>query len=284
MTSKFKMAAVGAGLAVLAAALYVAGMYKKRADRWHAQWAAVREEANLLRAGAPTLHGEPRPEPVPAAPAVAEVARAEAADPAQQDRIRQLETALAEKDRVIRDLQAAATNRPPPEERRRREPAEWMEELRRNDPARYEEFQKRREERQREQSKQFAEKAAYFLQRDTAKMGGEEKESYNLMLQLLDETWRLSEQMRADMPPDQRRDLRQALREKAEVLNPLLAQERTRTFIEAGLEVGYSETEAADFAEYLNEIIELTSPRGMFRGGPPGGWGAGGPGGPPPGP
>ncbi|HOW97856.1 MAG TPA: hypothetical protein P5567_10730 [Kiritimatiellia bacterium] len=270
---------------MLAAASIVASLvYLNRAARAEQQAAAARAEADTLRArvSASAAVVAPAPEDSPAeVPAIA-VARAD--DSEAQARIRELETALAEKDRVIWDLQARATNRPPPEDRRGRDRGDWMEDLRQRDPARYEEMQKRREERQREVSRQYAEKAAYFLKRDTSKMTDEEKASYDLMLQLLDETWRLSEQMRSELSPEQRRELGQALREKARVLNPLLEEERARTFIELGEQVGYAGAAATEFADYLESVIDLTSPRGMFRGGPPGGRGPGGSGGAPPGP
>lgn len=268
---------------LLLAAASLAAFYKLRADQLHGQWMEARSEADeLRRRPLPPPTEPPPPEPVGEVKAAYVSPAVDPEDPALRDRVRELEIALAEKDRVIWDLQVKATNRPPTDDRERRDPRDWMEELRQSDPARYEEIQKRREDRQREISEQFAEKAAYFLKRDTSKMEETERESYNLMLQLLDETWRLTEQMRVEMPPDQRRELRQALREKAEVLNPLLQQERIRTFTEAGLAAGYTDDQAAQFAEYLNTVVDLTSPRGMFRGGPPGGWdgGRGGPGGP----
>ena len=274
---------LGVGVLLVAASIGAAVFYRNRARLAEQQAGAARAEADTLRAriAAAPIPVAPAPEPAPTGAAAGEVARAE--DSEALSRIRELEVALAEKDRVIWDLQVRATNRPPPEERRGRDRGDWMEDLRQSDPARYEEMQKRREERQREMSRQYAEKAAYFLKRDTSKMKDEEKASYDLMLQLLDETWRLSEQMRAELSPEERRELRQTLREKAEVLNPLLEQERARTFTELGEQVGYTGEAAAEFADYLESIIELTSPRGLFRGGPPGGWGPGEAGGPPPG-
>lgn len=274
---------LGVGVLLVAASIGSAILYRNRARLAEQQAGAARAEADTLRAriAAAPIPVAPAPEPAPTGAAAGEVARAE--DSGALSRIHELEVALAEKDRVIWDLQVQATNRPPPEERRGRDRGDWMEDLRQNDPARYKEMQKRREERQREMSRQYAEKAAYFLKRDTSKMKDEEKASYDLMLQLLDETWRLSEQMRAELSPEERRELRQTLHEKAEVLNPLLEQERARTFAELGEQVGYTGEAATEFADYLESIIELTSPRGLFRGGPPGGWGPGEAGGPPPG-
>ncbi|MBU1692718.1 MAG: hypothetical protein KKC51_02020 [Verrucomicrobia bacterium] len=263
--------ALAVSLILLIVALSVAALYKIRADRLHGQWMATRAEADELRRRPlpPPMEPSP-PEPVVEVKAAYVSPVADPEDPALRDRVRELEAALAEKDRVIWDLQVKATNRPPDEARRPRDQRNWMEELRQSDPARYEEIQKRREERQQQISDQFAQKAAYFLKRDTSKMAEAERESYSQMLQLLDETWRMAEQLRVEMPREERRALSESLHEKMDVLNPLLQQERTRTFMEAGLEVGYSDEEAAQFAEYLNTVIDLTSPRGMFRGGPPG--------------
>ncbi|MBP7830262.1 MAG: hypothetical protein KA248_10130 [Kiritimatiellae bacterium] len=279
MTSRSNRILLGFTLVLAAAAIGAAILYRNQARLAQEQADVARTEAETWRARAWTEPAAVAPSPQAAPVEVPAGVAVRAEDSGAQERIRALETALAEKDRVIWDLQVRATNRPPPEERRDR--GDWMEELRQSDPARYEEMQKRREERQREVSRQYAEKAAYFLKRDTSKMKDEEKASYDLMLQLLDETWRLTEQMRVVNSPEQRRELGMALREKARVLNPLLEEERTRTFVELGEQVGYTGAAAAEFADYLESIIELTSPRGLFRGGPPGGRGGGGP---PPGP
>ena len=102
---------------------------------------------------------------------------------------------------------------------------------------------------------------------------------YKRMLGLLDETWRLSEQMQADLAPEERHDLMRTMHENVDELTPLMETERDRTFYEIGRDFGYTESEAKDFVEYLNGIIEVTSMRALFggmHGGPGGGGDRGG--------
>ena len=99
---------------------------------------------------------------------------------------------------------------------------------------------------------------------------------YERMLGLLDETWRLSEQMQSDLSWEERRPLMQTLRENMDELGPMMEAERDRTFCEIGRDFGYTESEAQDFADYLNGIIDVTSMRSLFggmHGGPGGGGG-----------
>ena len=67
-------------------------------------------------------------------------------------------------------------------------------------------------------------------------------------------------------------------------LAPLMDAERDRAFYQIGLDFGYTESEAQDFTDYLNGVIDVTSMsslrEGMHSGrGGPGGGGFGGDGG-----
>ena len=201
-----------------------------------------------------------------------------------RSRVNRLQEQLAEKDRQIAALRQAAqaapepaATHPPAEERRPgRDRGAWLEEIKQTDPQRYEEIQARRQEARQRRQRSIAEQANYYLNRDTAKMDEPARAEYERMLGLLDETWRLSEQMQSDLSWEERRPLMRTLRENMDELAPLMEAERDRTFFEIGQDFGYTESEARDFAEYLNGIIEVTSMRTLFggmHGGPGGGGG-----------
>ena len=202
-------------------------------------------------------------------------------------RVGRLESQLAEKDRLIAALRQPGEAPPepadmpppglPPGEDRRpgRDRGAWLEEIKQTDPQRYEEIQARRQEARQRRQRSIAEQANYFLDRDTAKMDEAARAEYGRMLGLLDETWRLSEQMQSDLSWEERRPLMRTLHDNMDELAPLMETERDRTFYEIGRDFGYTESEANDFVEYLNGIIEVTSMRtlfgGMHGGGPRGG-------------
>ena len=112
----------------------------------------------------------------------------------------------------------------------------------------------------------IAEQAAYYLNRDTDAMGEDEFTEYERMLELLDETWSLAEQMQSDLPWEERRPLRRAMRDNMQALEPMLEDERDQAFYEIGLDFGYTESEAVEFANYLNGVIDVTSSRALYEG------------------
>lgn len=202
------------------------------------------------------------------------------AAPAPQDtnltaRIRELEMQLQSSANLIASLQAAQSNRWDREDRPHRDRNDWMEELKNSDPERYKEMTARREEARRKINEAFAKKAAHFLDRDTSSMSEEEAAQYHQMISLLDETWRLAENLNADLPREQRWPLMRQMRENIETLTPMLDNERTREFQKVAADFGYGEAEAAQFVEYMNKVVEVTSMRSFFesmgrsRSGPP---------------
>ncbi|HRT06235.1 MAG TPA: hypothetical protein P5204_11110 [Kiritimatiellia bacterium] len=275
MNSKIRIALAVCVILLLGAAS-VAVQATTKAARLGRAAAAAQAEATALRqqvqAAADT----------PAAPAAAGMD----AD-VWRSRVNRLQEQLAEKDRQIAALRQAAqaapepaaamSSNPPAEERRPgRDRGVWLEEIKQTDPQRYEEIQARRQEARERRQRSIAEQAAYYLNRDTAKMDEAARAEYERMLGLLDETWRLSEQMQSDLSWEERRPLMRTLHDNMDELGPLMEAERDRTFFEIGQDFGYTESEAKDFVEYLNGIIEVTSMRALFggmHGGPGGGGG-----------
>ncbi len=180
-----------------------------------------------------------------------------------------LEARIREKDAIIAQLRQAATNEP--SERRRDRPwedrTEWLERLKTEEPERYAELMERREKARRDVQNAFARKAAFFLGRNTEGMTDDQNAEYNRMLTLLEDTWTLSERIQNDeLPREERREVMHALRDNTRELAPLLENERTVEFMALGYEMGYGDAEAADFAAYVNEIIDITSMRSVFQG------------------
>lgn len=192
-----------------------------------------------------------------------------------QRRILELEERIRAKDDVIAALRQAATNSAPTPESFWRGRQEWLEQLKTNNPAEYAEIMKERDESRRRVREAYARKAAHFLEHDTSAMSKTEVQHYNLMLKLLDDAWKISDQLRAEnLPREQRRELIGAIHDTMEQLGPLLENERNREFYILARDLGYQEEEAAVFVSYVTNIIDATSiqnviPRG--RGGPP--WG-----------
>jgi hypothetical protein len=187
--------------------------------------------------------------------------------------VSELQASVQARDAALASLRQSMTNAQPAEGWRRRE--EWLEELRTNDPAQYDQIMKEREEARQRVKDSFARKAAHFLEHDTSLMNDTEKQQYNQMLQLLDETWALSDKLRAEnLPRDERREIWGQMRDNMRTLSPMLDAERDKEFYNVAMDLGYNEAEAAEFVSYLTNIIDVTSMRSVFQGGRgPGGWG-----------
>ena len=282
MNTKLRIAFAVCAILLLVVSL-AAVQATTKAARLGREAAAAQAEAAALR-----QQRQAPAEVPPASPAGGDDAEA------WRKRANRLQEQLAENDRLIASLRqsaeaapapepaGAASTNPPAEERRPgRDRGAWLEEIKQTDPQRYEEIQARRQEARQRRQRSIAEQANYFLDRDTSKMDEDEAAEYKRMLGLLDETWRLSEQMQANLAPEERHDLMRTMHENVDELTPLMEAERDRTFYEIGRDFGYTEDEAQDFVEYLNGIIEVTSMRTIFggmHGGPGGGgpWGGGG--------
>jgi len=164
----------------------------------------------------------------------------------------------------------------PPEERR-----SWLENLRTSDPQRYQEIMEQREAARQTAKYELAKRAAHFLVRDDAVRSEAEEEQYARMMTLLHESIKLTEQLTPEMPMDERRELGRNLRRNMRELTPMLESERDKELFRIGKDIGYSDDDAASFALYLRDVIDMTSVQSMFRSAMPAlgfGWGGGPPG------
>jgi hypothetical protein len=222
--------------------------YKLRAAHYETRWAETMHQLSLKNA--PAKQPE-TPQYLPATNS-------------PEDLMKEFDVLLLEleqKDRELAKLKSR-TNRttrardlPSAEERQSR-----MEELKKTDPEAYKEIMTRWEERQTRIQTAFAERAGTLLERTPPHLSEQEREERELMLQTLDETWRLTEQMTSpDTPREERHEIRTELSEKSKVLKPLLENERDRQLYELGTASGYSEDEAELFVDYIYETIKATS-------------------------
>lgn len=144
-----------------------------------------------------------------------------------------------------------------------------LEEMKKTDPEKYTELMARREESRQNIQNAFAQKAVTLLNRDTSNLDKEQLAQYKTMLNLMNETWQLTEKITApETPREERQEIRQLLTEKTKELRPLLQNERDSRFIELGLASGYTAEEAESFAKYIDDTIQATTiPGGGSRGG-----------------
>lgn len=172
---------------------------------------------------------------------------------------------LEKKDAIIFLLQQAATNAPAESQRaQRRMQARW-EDLKQTNPQQYEAITNRRAQARQDMAASLAEKAEYLKAGDTSAMTGEEREQYQRMTELLNETRLLTEQLQTESPDVDRRAIMQTLHKNMRELEPLLSAERSREWYNLGLQLGYQEADAKAFGDYLNKVIDLTSLQSMFR-------------------
>jgi hypothetical protein len=211
----------------------------------------------------------PAPAVVETAPAAQVEASATGPDPVETEalktRIQELEASLAAKDGALAMLRNSMTNRPPDPPRWGGR-TNWLESLKTEDPKRYEEIMKQREETRRRVNEGFAKRAAHFLNKDNSQLTEEQTAQYNQMLDLLNNTWQLSEQLNnTAIPDDQRRELMGQMRDNMRELSPMLEDQRQREFYDIGKSIGYNDAEAENFVTYLNEVIDITSSRSIFH-------------------
>ncbi len=214
-------------------------------------------------------------------------------------RVRELEKLLNDREASIAKLSVdasrprgetppAAAEEPPREQRTRESFRERMERMKQEEPERYAEMQKRQEEFRERMRAANAERDDYLSAVDTSHMTEEQKANHERLLAALKMRDALGDRMRPDadnpLSDEERQEFFNSMRE----IGPLMEQERRYLLEETGRAYG---EDGAVFAEYIQELMEFTTPwrgprqRGGGRGPRPEGGGFGGPppGGPPPG-
>lgn len=249
---------VGISLVFCVISASLAFHYRQKSQYYQHQWEGALANTDL-----------DMPEPAPVNPAstrvvyVKEPAAPDSDLTGLQNRIAELELQLSGKEALIVSLRQSAVTRPPDHSPKSMDPLHVASQ-KTNDVARLAEAEKRREEFQQKVQNSFARQANFLLNRDTSKMSEKEKQQYEKMVGLLDETWKAAAQMQAPLPPEQRREVMRTVRNNLKALSPLLATERTREFYDLGVSLGYNETEAAQFVSYIADVIDVTSVNKLF--------------------
>lgn len=184
----------------------------------------------------------------------------------QENRIRQLEAEIRDKDALILSLRQAATNRPADSSRIQRRQQAWLDDLKQNNPQQYDEIMKRREQIRQDIQTSYAEKEIYFSSGGSAGTSEQEQAENQRIAQLLDEAWRLNDQMRnGNLPSNERQAVAQAMQQNRSELGPLLDNARARAWNNLGVQLGYNNDDAQALGDYINKIIDLTSMQSIYR-------------------
>jgi DNA mismatch repair ATPase MutL len=193
--------------------------------------------------------------------------------------VQRLKQELAERDRELAAYRVASQSSAVLPEMVRQAGGEdrqsWLENLRTTDPENYQQLMERREAARQAARYEIAKRAAHFIHRDEELLTGEEVEQRQKMLALLQQSLELTEQWRVDMTEDERREISRTIRRNMRELSPLLETERDREFFRIGKDIGYTDDDAAAFALYMRDVVDMTSVRSIFRNSmrEMGGWG-----------
>lgn len=240
--------------------------YRTRARHYEQQWSEAMEQLAARNTPRVQTRQTARP-PVPGR----ESTGADLSDLhlEQDGLIAELIDELAQRDRQLAEMErvTAGTRRlPTPEERRQQ-----FETLRETDPERYAEIIARQEAFRERMQEAFAGRAAVLHEIDPASMSQAELRQHRHLMETLQASWDLAQRMMSDdLPPEERRQIREQLVEVSQELRPLLADERNRRLVELGLSSGYSPEEARVFSEYIQQTFDATSAQRIpgMRGGP----------------
>jgi hypothetical protein len=238
---------------------------------------AVRAQLQLRQARAIVQEDLSGIGPSDAAP-VAVAAPLPGASDAQLRELRQQVAALqAERGRLqseLADAQLSLADRaritaapvlPPPGSNtaRRASFEDRMAQLQRDDPARYEEMQKQREEFIRRVQTQADERSEFLKKIDTAGMTGEQRVNHDKLLQAVEQARALMAQV-ATLPPEEAAAARRQMQEAVGTVSELYQQERRYLLEQTGRAMGYPGMEAAQFADYIQQIYNQTAlPHGL---------------------
>lgn len=269
-----KSSTLSMGLAAVAI-LFLAAAFGASAMAWHYYGRATSAEARLKTIpGVPTTLTK-------VAPAHVETVRTE-----NNDRVRELEAALAERDALIADMTREEPPAPPEEEPQRssrrnnngsRNFQRNREELARTDPERYAEIQAQREAFRQRMEQAAADRKSFFTNRDMTTLSTEMQETYTSVQSLLGQMDELVQLMQTpDLTQEERREIGGAMRDVQRQLEPLMQVAREDELRSLAADMGYDANGQDQFTEYVKKVFEITSGGGGMRG-PGGGFGGGGP-------
>lgn len=177
----------------------------------------------------------------------------------EQGNLKQHATALEAELAQARAQLEKAEESQKPDRRRPRSREEYMHRLKEENPERYAEMQKRREAFRSRLEHGTAERATFFLDVNTENMTDEERENHENLLSLLGGSL---QKLSGEMDGDSRHGLRHAMRD----ISQLYGFERDYILKQSFREMGFEDEDANAVAEYVEQVYDMTSMRGMFRG------------------
>jgi len=187
-----------------------------------------------------------------------------------------LRPAVLQKEEKLTTLQEQDTEQEEPERNwrpPRRSFAERMEQLKKDDPERYAEIMQRREEFQQQMKYDVARRASLLMNLESSNMTPEERAVHQELLERMGQIFKLTEQIQN--PEDgMSREMMGELFFNIQEAQPLLEQERRVIIRNMGTDLGLSQLEAENLANYVEAVISATTfqiPERGGRGGPGGG-------------
>ncbi len=208
---------------------------------------------------------------------VTNTAAERAANEALRRRVAELEKALAARE-------AARVQEPknPPEEKRDERPprqsfTERMEQLKKEKPEEYAEIQKRREEFRQSMEQRAQDRAEFIAAVDTKNMTDAQKENHAKLVETVATVNELMAQM-GQPGVEHTQEMHQQMGAAMGALGELYGEERRFLLEETGRAVGYQGSQAGEFADQMQVIIDNTTmPNFGRRGGGRDGHGGGPP-------
>lgn len=155
----------------------------------------------------------------------------------------------------------------PKDERKREGWTERMERMKTEEPEKYAEMQQRREEFKARIEERKLSKQEFLDSVDTATMSDPQQENHERLVALTERVNEIMEKMMSG-ETENKRELRDEMRESFGELKELNSNERVYLLEETALAVGYEGAEADLFTAHLEDIIENTT---LSMPGPPGG-------------
>lgn len=181
-----------------------------------------------------------------------------AANEVLRRRVAELEDALA-----AREAARVQEPKTPTEEKREERPprqsfTERMEQLKKEKPEEYAEIQKRREEFRQSMEQRAQDRAEFIASVDTKNMNDAQKENHAKLVETVATINELMAQM-GQPGVEHTQEMHQQMGEAMGTLGELYGEERRFLLEETGRSIGYQGTQAGEFADQMQVIIDNTT-------------------------
>jgi len=178
---------------------------------------------------------------------------------ALRKKVAELEKSLADRDAAIAKLSQKPKEGQAQAERPQRQSfSDRMEQLKKDNPEQYAEMQKRREDFRQTMEQKAQDRADFIAAVDTKNMNDAQKENHAKLLETVAHVNELMAQM--SQPGVERTpEMRTEMGEAVGALGDLYSQERRFLLEETGRSVGYQDSQASEFADQMQSIIDNTT-------------------------